>query len=81
MTNFKQNRPHATKSPCGNFREIMFDLYIIKLLFNSGRDILHELGTNLISINNITWQEISLSMKPPICMAKEFFVIKEKSQA
>ena len=43
-----------------------------------GRDILHELGI-IFNLENktITWQEVSISMKPPNCTAKEFFVIKE----
>ena len=42
------------------------------------RDVLHELGT-IFNLQNktITWQEVSISMKPPNCTAKEFFVIKE----
>ena len=42
-----------------------------------GRDILHELGI-IFNFQNktITWQEITISMKPPNCTAKEFFVIK-----
>ena len=43
-----------------------------------GRDILHELCV-IFNFKNktITWQEVSISMKPPNCMTKEFFVIKE----
>ena len=43
-----------------------------------GRDILHKLGI-IFNFKNktITWQEVSISMKPPNCTAKEFFVIKE----
>ena len=43
-----------------------------------GRDILHELGI-IFNFENktITWQGVSISMKPPNCTAKEFFVIKE----
>ena len=43
-----------------------------------GRHILHKLGIifNFQNITN-TWQEASISMKPPNCLAKEFFVIKE----
>ena len=41
-------------------------------------DILHELGIIFDFQNKtITWQEVSISMKPPNCTAKEFFVIKE----
>ena len=42
------------------------------------RDILHKLGI-IFNFQNktITWQEVSISMNPPNCMAKEFFVIKE----
>ena len=44
-----------------------------------GRDILHELVIIFNFKNkNIAWQEVLISMKPPICTAKEFFVIKEK---
>ena len=43
-----------------------------------GRDILHELGKNFNFKNKtITWQEVSISIKPPNCTANEFFVIKE----
>ena len=43
-----------------------------------GRDRLHELGI-IFNFENktITWQEVSISMKPSNCTAKEFFVIKE----
>ena len=43
-----------------------------------GRDIIHEIGI-ICNIENktITWQEVSISMKPPNCTANEFFVIKE----
>ena len=46
-----------------------------------GRDILHELGI-IFNFQNktITWQEVSISMKPPNCTAKEFFAIKESCQ-
>ena len=42
------------------------------------RDTLHELGI-IFNFKNktITWQEVSISIKPPNCMAKEFFVIKK----
>ena len=45
-----------------------------------GRDILHKLGI-IFNIENktITWQEVSISMKPPYCTAKDFFVIKESN--
>ena len=45
-----------------------------------GRDILHEQGI-IYNFKNqtITWQEDSISMKPPNCTAKEFFVIKKLS--
>ena len=43
--------------------------------------MLHKLGTIFSFKNNtITWQEVSISMKPPHCTAKEFFVIKESRQ-
>ena len=43
-----------------------------------GRDILHELGMIFnFDDKTITWQEVSISMKPPNCRAKEIFVIKE----
>ena len=43
-----------------------------------GRDILRDLGMIFhFKIKAITWQEVSISMKPPNCTAKEFFVIKE----
>ena len=43
-----------------------------------GRDILHELGI-IFNFQNktITWQEVSISMNPPNCTAKEFFATKE----
>ena len=43
-----------------------------------GKDILHEQGI-IFNFENktITWQEVSISMKPPNCAAKELFVIKE----
>ena len=42
------------------------------------RDILHELGIIFKFKNKtITWQEVSISVKPPNCSEKEFFVIKE----
>ena len=46
-----------------------------------GWDILHELAI-IFNFNNktITWQEVSILMKPPNCTAKEFFVIKENRQ-
>ena len=40
--------------------------------------MLHELGIIFnFESKTITWQEVSISMKPPNCTAKEFFVIKE----
>ena len=46
---------------------------------NLARDILHESVINFdFEKKTITWQEISISMKPPNCAAKEFFVIKER---
>ena len=44
-----------------------------------GRYILHEIGI-VFDLNSImiTWQEVSIKMKPPNCMAKESFVIKER---
>ena len=41
-----------------------------------GRDILHELGI-IFNIENITMQEVSISMKQPNCTSKEFFVNQE----
>ena len=41
-----------------------------------GRDILHKLGI-IFNFETITWQEVSISMKPPDCTPKEFFVTKE----
>ena len=37
------------------------------------------LGRIIFNFENITitWQEVSISMSPPNCMAKEFFLIKE----
>ena len=40
-------------------------------------DVLHEVGIIFNFENNIiTSHEVSISMKPPSCMANEFFVIK-----
>ena len=45
-----------------------------------GRNILYALGIVFNFENKtITWQEVSIPMKPPDCNAKEFFVIKESS--
>ena len=43
-----------------------------------GRNILHELRI-IFNFKNktTTWQEVSISMKPPNCTVKEFIVIKE----
>ena len=43
-----------------------------------GIDILHKQG-KIFNFKNktITWQEVSISVKPPNCATKEFFVIKE----
>ena len=43
-----------------------------------GRDILYELDV-IINLSNITitWQEVSILIKPPNCMANEFFVSNE----
>ena len=43
-----------------------------------GRDIQYELGIifNLENKTN-TWQEVLISMKPPNCTPRKFFVIKE----
>ena len=51
-------------------KSLNYDLILVS-------DILHELGI-IFNFENktITWQEVSISMKPPKCMAKEFFVIK-----
>ena len=62
--------------------EINLKCYLMDKLLNYdlilGRDILHELGI-IYNFENgiITWREVSISMKPPSYMAKEFFVIKE----
>ena len=42
------------------------------------RDIRHKLGI-IFNFENktITWQEVSISMKPSNCTAKQFFVIKK----
>ena len=43
-----------------------------------GRDILYEIKIIFyFKYKTITWQEVSISMKPPNYTAKEFFVIKE----
>ena len=43
-----------------------------------GRDILQELGIiSNYENKTINWQEVSISMTPPICTAKKTFVIKE----
>ena len=51
-------------------------LFTVELIL--GSDMLHKLGkiSNFENKTN-TWQEVSILMKPPNCMAKEFFVIKE----
>ena len=62
--------------------EIYAKCHLTKELLNYdlilGRDILHELGI-IFNFENktVTWQEVSISMKPPNCTAKEFFIIKE----
>ena len=45
-----------------------------------GRDTIHKLEI-IFNFENktIAWQEVSISMKPPNSIAKEFFVIKEVS--
>ena len=47
-----------------------------------GRDILYESGI-IFNFENktITWQEVSILMKPPNSTGKEFFVIKESRPA
>ena len=43
------------------------------------RDILHELGIIFkFKYRTVTWQEVSIPMKPSDCNTKEFFVIKER---
>ena len=43
-----------------------------------GRDVLHELGIVFNFENKtVTWQKVSIPMKLPDCIAKEFFAIKE----
>ena len=62
--------------------EIYSKCFLTDKLFNYNlslvRNILHKLGI-IFNFENktITWQEVSISMKPPNCTAKEFFVIKE----
>ena len=61
--------------------EIYAKCYLTDKLLNYhvilGRDMLNKLGI-IFNFENktITWQEFSISMKPPNCTAKEFFVIK-----
>ena len=43
--------------------------------FILGRDIIQDLF--FFKNKTITWQAVSISMKPPNCAAKEFFLIKE----
>ena len=44
-----------------------------------GRDKLHALGTiSYFKNKSITWQKGSISIQPHNCMAKQYFVIKEK---
>ena len=51
---------------------------LIKYNLILGRHILHELGIIFnFRHKTITWQELSISMKPPNCLANKFFVIKE----
>ena len=64
------------------FEEIYAKCHLTNKLLNYdfilGRDILHEVGIFLNFKNTaITWQEVSISMKPSNCTAKEFFVVKE----
>ena len=62
--------------------EVYAKCHLINKLWNHnlilGRHILHNLGI-IFNFKNktITWQEVSISMKPPNCTGKEFFVIKE----
>ena len=62
--------------------EIYAKCHLKDKLFNFdsilGRDILQELEIIFNYKNRtITWQEVSISMKPPNCTAKEFFIIRE----
>ena len=65
-----------------HFAEIYAKCHLMEKFLNCdlilGRDILHKLGT-IFNFENktITWQEVSISMKPPNCTTKEFYVIKE----
>ena len=54
-----------------NFTEFYTKYHLIDKL-------LHKVGIIFNFENlNITWKKVSISMKPPNCTAKEFFVIKE----
>ena len=62
--------------------EIYAKCHLTAKLFNYdlilGRALLYELGLVFNFKNKtVTCQEVSISMKPPHCTAKEFFVIKE----
>ena len=48
----------------------------------AGRDILHKLGIIFNFENDtITWQEVSISMKPPYCTAKKILCNQRKSSS
>ena len=59
--------------------EIYAKYYLTNKLLNYlGKDLLHLLEI-IFNFKNetITWQEVSISIKPPNCAAKEIFAIKE----
>ena len=65
-----------------HYTEIYAKCHLIDKLLNYdlilGKDILHELEIMFTFVNKpITSQEVSISMKPPNCMTKNFFLIKE----
>ena len=77
------NRDNIKLLKLNHSAEIYAKYYLINKLLNSnfilGRDMLHKVGIIFYFKNKtITWQEVSIPMKPPRCTVKEFFVIKER---
>ena len=77
MTNLDLNLPESNHTV-----EVDAKCYLIDKLLNYNlilsRDILYELDIMFNFENKtVTWQEVSILMKPPNYTAEEFFVIKE----
>ena len=77
LTELKSKLPDINHS-----MDIFTKFYLTNRLLNYnlilGRDILNELRIIFkFKIKTITWQEVSIYMKPPNCIAKEIVVIKE----